>query len=218
MHIDVSSLSPRRGSLVGGTKVTIYGGGFSGDPYDTTNVVFFGDTPCDVDWFNSGTSTTRIVCWTRPYVGAREDSGSSHLTTRVYVGPLSQTYTLSTSRRFRYEWGYTPYIHTVSPRSGPAGHLVVQIRGRFLAWNDQWVNSIRIGSVPCEIYKPNTALPYRDWRHNNIEFALFDGSVGFFNISVDVREYGRSWNHSRALHVAPSGDLYMIEIHPGSYL
>ena len=144
MLIDVNSLSPTRGSLAGGTKVTIDGGGFSGDPYDTTNVVFFCEAPCDVDWFNSGTSMTRIVCWTRPYVEAREDSSSSRLTTRVYVGPQSRTYTSTTSRRFRHEWGVTPYIETVSPHSGPAGYLVVQIRGNFS------LGTIS-GSIPFEL-------------------------------------------------------------------
>ncbi len=43
-------VSPRRGSIAGGTKVTIYGSGFSTDAYDSANLVFFGNVPCEVNW------------------------------------------------------------------------------------------------------------------------------------------------------------------------
>ena len=49
-HVGVTQISPRYGSLEGGTKVLVRGEGFSTDSYSGANLVFIGNYPCIVDW------------------------------------------------------------------------------------------------------------------------------------------------------------------------
>ncbi len=47
-HAVIHSIWPRVGSLTGGTKVTVYGSGFSTDAYNSVNLIYFGNIPCSV--------------------------------------------------------------------------------------------------------------------------------------------------------------------------
>ena len=42
----ITYITPRRGSIAGGTKVTAYGSGFATDAYTSSNFVFLGSVPC----------------------------------------------------------------------------------------------------------------------------------------------------------------------------
>lgn len=46
--IDLHWISPRQGSIAGGTTVLVVGSGFATDQYTGQNFVFFGDVPCIV--------------------------------------------------------------------------------------------------------------------------------------------------------------------------
>ena len=48
--VGVDRISPRVGSLEGGTKVLVRGEGFSTDSYSGANLVFIGEHPCIVNW------------------------------------------------------------------------------------------------------------------------------------------------------------------------
>ena len=48
--VGVDRISPRIGSLEGGTKVIVVGEGFSTDSYSGANLVFLGEHPCVVNW------------------------------------------------------------------------------------------------------------------------------------------------------------------------
>ena len=50
MQTEIYWIWPRRGSVVGGTKVTVSGTGFSTDAYSGSNLIFFGNIPCEVNW------------------------------------------------------------------------------------------------------------------------------------------------------------------------
>jgi hypothetical protein len=55
----VSSVSPTQGGVAGGTLLYIFGTGFSSDQYMGGNVVFIGDTPCDVISYFSNSQQVR---------------------------------------------------------------------------------------------------------------------------------------------------------------
>ena len=42
----ITYITPRRGSIAGGTKVTAHGSGFATDAYTSSNYVFLGPVPC----------------------------------------------------------------------------------------------------------------------------------------------------------------------------
>ena len=48
MHAVIGSIWPRVGSLAGGTKVTVWGSGFSTDAYNSVNLIYIGNIPCNV--------------------------------------------------------------------------------------------------------------------------------------------------------------------------
>lgn len=62
-------ITPRQGSIAGGTRVYLHGSGFSTDQYTTADLVFFGGIQCDVDWFT--VRSWRIECITRPHPTAK---------------------------------------------------------------------------------------------------------------------------------------------------
>ena len=47
--VSIGYVSPRRGSLAGGTRLTVYGNGFLTDAYSFVNLVYIGDLPCTVE-------------------------------------------------------------------------------------------------------------------------------------------------------------------------
>ncbi len=48
LHADLSWITPREGSIAGGTTVQVYGSGFTTDQYTGQNVLYLGDIPCIV--------------------------------------------------------------------------------------------------------------------------------------------------------------------------
>ena len=62
---DITNISPRYGSLEGGTLITISGRGFSREGKQGTTVVYVGNTICkQVEYY---TTDTQIVCRTQPH-------------------------------------------------------------------------------------------------------------------------------------------------------
>jgi len=49
-HTDIYWITPDRGSIAGGTVVKIYGSGFVTDAYSSSNLVYIGNIPCQVNW------------------------------------------------------------------------------------------------------------------------------------------------------------------------
>lgn len=49
-HTGISWVTPTRAGIAGGTTVKIYGSGFATDAYSSSNLVYLGNIPCQVNW------------------------------------------------------------------------------------------------------------------------------------------------------------------------
>ncbi|XP_073714834.1 fibrocystin-L-like [Misgurnus anguillicaudatus] len=169
----VSRITPNVGSVNGGTRLTIEGGGFSkasqfslnaDDPNVGNSVTLVSQTrsiPCDVE--KDSSHSTKIVCYTR---ALPEGDYDIRVTVDGVMIPLSQICT--------YWWWffctrlyYTPTIQSLSPLSGLPG-TVVTIRGRIItdvygSSTDRSSNGLNtrfvrayMGGMSCELLKPNS--------------------------------------------------------------
>lgn len=100
-RVAVHWISPRGGSVAGGTRVYVGGSEFQTDSYTGANLVFIGDIPCDVVAYT--VTRFRLECITRPYPGAVEGQSSPWLPIRVISGGI-QVLPTSSSTTFRYTW------------------------------------------------------------------------------------------------------------------
>ena len=104
---ELHSLDPLEGSIAGGTRVYVHGSGFSTDSYTGSNLVFFGDIPCDVVWYT--VTARRLECITRPYPGAVEGMSSLPLQARVISGGV-QVIPTTGSTKFAWSNYHTPQV------------------------------------------------------------------------------------------------------------
>ena len=106
-------LSPRHGSVAGGTRVYVGGAEFKTDSYNGANLVFIGDIPCDVVWYT--VTRWRLECITRPYPGAVEGQSSPWLQARVISGGV-QVLPNGGRTTFRYYWdnNWTPQVRAAT--------------------------------------------------------------------------------------------------------
>lgn len=109
---DLYWISPRRGTIAGGTRIAIGGSGFSTDAYTGANLVYLGGIPCDVDWYTA--TRNRLECITRPYPGSYQGFNAAPLLeARVISGGL-EVMPMEWDTRYQYFWDdrITPQVST----------------------------------------------------------------------------------------------------------
>uniref|UniRef100_A0A667XGZ1 PKHD1 like 1, tandem duplicate 2 n=1 Tax=Myripristis murdjan TaxID=586833 RepID=A0A667XGZ1_9TELE len=173
----IDSVSPRRGSAYGATRLTISGEGFAQErqfqlnPADDTfgnRVTLVSDTlsiPCDVE--RDSTHGNQIMCYTRPM-----PSGQYVVHVSVDGVPIPDRQICRGDYKPYHcsiyaVWYRTPTIYSMSPVSGPPG-TVVTLRGRIYtdvygsntakSSNGLNVRFLRsyMGGMPCELLKPDS--------------------------------------------------------------
>ncbi|XP_069076732.1 fibrocystin-L-like isoform X2 [Pleurodeles waltl] len=126
-----ASLSPRSGSIMGGTTLFITGNGFG---TNSTRVTIGGEL-CDILSVTPG----EVQCITPAYSVAAEAVAVQVVVNSVVYPPLS----------FSYSQNDTPYITSILPDTGPAG-TTVTVSGSGLGSDSEDV-AVTIGSVACAV-------------------------------------------------------------------
>ena len=133
---NIASLTPTKGSIKGGTKITITGSGFSGKA--GANVVLMNNVHCVV----SSMKYTEIIC-TTPGTGR---AGKSTL--QIYVKGHKATCTGSCT--YTYDANTTPTVKSLTPASITAPANTLTIAGSRFG-TDKNVVSVTVGGLPCKI-------------------------------------------------------------------
>ncbi|OWF48085.1 Fibrocystin-L [Mizuhopecten yessoensis] len=130
----ITAINPRKGSLQGGTQITVSGRGFSSNQFNhfpgtehLGNKVFFVSKhyvfPCDV--IVEKTDTSRIVCITRSGMG--QDNYDVKVT--VDGTDIPNECRSSSDCQFQPSLTSTPTVSAITPSSGPPGSLLT-LKGR----------------------------------------------------------------------------------------
>ncbi|XP_024857831.1 fibrocystin-L isoform X2 [Kryptolebias marmoratus] len=235
----VNWISPHRGSIAGGTTVTISGDGFAqesqfqlnrGDDTFGNRVTLVSDTlsvPCDVE--RDSTHGNQILCYTRimpegQYVVHVAVDGVSIPDSKICNG-YYKPYHCS----LYVVWYRTPTISSLSPLSGLPGSLV-SIRGRIftdvygsntqLSSNGLNVRFLRsyMGGMPCELQKPESDERYNlqldsetsNWGYMSCKMT--GTYVGHHNMSYILDdEFGRSLPDKSLFWVSSLDKLSMFQ-------
>jgi len=128
----VTRISPTSGSIFGGTKVTLYGYGFSSDPDSIT--VTMDNSECDVI---SATDDT-VMCLTPPH-----SAGVAVVAVTDRMSLLSSGNTLL----FEFTANNTPTVSSVSPSVGAPGEMISITGDKFNSSNG--TTSVTVGGTPC---------------------------------------------------------------------
>eukprot|EP00117_Sycon_ciliatum_P037364 scpid335/ scgid27970/ Fibrocystin-L; Polycystic kidney and hepatic disease 1-like protein 1 len=212
-------ITPRRGSLAGGTRVYLHGAGFSLDQYSLPDVVFFGNIQCDVDWFT--VKAHRLECITRPHPTAKRGDILERVPTTIISGRV--TFSTATDRRnyreFQYHWGNTPRTWSAFPPSTIPGS-VLRLRGTLFATTTQ-LQSVMVGHHVCDLYGLSASeLSLHCGTSQSVSWSMVCCRVastitaGSYNITSKISNYGTTFNASDAMTVSRRGDLRMYESFP----
>lgn len=131
-EISVSGIKPSRGSIGGGTLVTISGSGFGVTPNDSS--VTIGSSICDI----LNISMKQISCVTSPH-------GVSNASVNVVVGCEIGTTLIA----FWYDSGMTPLVSSLSTLEGSvSGGDQLMIQGTGFGFQK---GTVKIGPNPCKV-------------------------------------------------------------------
>ncbi|KAK2887447.1 hypothetical protein Q8A67_015675 [Cirrhinus molitorella] len=236
----VSKVTPKYGSINGGTRLTIEGQGFAqasqfnlnaNDPNSGNTVTLVSRTrsvPCDVE--KDSTHSTKIMCYTR---AMPEDSYEVRVT--VDGVPIPENRICNGWQWYNwwcmfYPYYYrTPSIQSILPLSGPPG-TVVTLRGRIYtdvygSNTDKSSNGLDVrflraymGGMPCELLKPNSDEKYglyldsdtSQWGYMSCKMT--GTYVGHHNLSYILdSEFGRSLPDLGVFSVSALNKLSMFQ-------
>uniref|UniRef100_A0A667X934 PKHD1 like 1, tandem duplicate 2 n=1 Tax=Myripristis murdjan TaxID=586833 RepID=A0A667X934_9TELE len=236
----IDSVSPRRGSAYGATRLTISGEGFAQErqfqlnPADDTfgnRVTLVSDTlsiPCDVE--RDSTHGNQIMCYTRPmpsgqYVVHVSVDGVP-IPDRQICRVLSPWFVCFSPQAV---WYRTPTIYSMSPVSGPPG-TVVTLRGRIYtdvygsntakSSNGLNVRFLRsyMGGMPCELLKPDSdelyglTLDSESSQWGYMSCKMTGTYVGHHNLSYILDdEFGRSQPDKNLFRISSLDKLSMFQ-------
>ena len=136
--------APIRGSIDGGSPVTLVGAGFAADDI-TRNVVRFGSTAAVVVAANF----THLTLLTPPVAAAGTVDVTVRVLDDVMTGAIAAETTLPAAFTYDSSLSYTPTLASVTPRQGFAGQALV-IRGAGFG-NVSSDVSVTIGGEACVI-------------------------------------------------------------------
>ena len=114
----MNNLSPTRGSVLGGSELTIGGSGFSISPSRIS--VRIGEVPCEI----TSSSHSEIVCTTGPSLSPDADI---MLNLRVTVN----SHPVSRALHFTYSLAATPILSSLSMRDASGGEIIAITGSRF---------------------------------------------------------------------------------------
>ena len=132
LHSFVASINPDRGSMKGGTDITITGSGFS----EGETEVLIKKTPCDI----VSLTYSRVVCKTR-----NRNKGKFPLSVSVN----GRQSLCQTQCEYTYSPDATPQIDSVSPKVVSNSGTKVTIFGKGFGEGVEKIDRLLFGSEPC---------------------------------------------------------------------
>lgn len=172
LPLEIDSIAPTEGSIMGGTEIVIRGKGFLNDinNKDLTQTVKIGDSPCQV----TATSINSITCITSA-------QGSSNNVLTIVVGTVTQT--LSTSF---YSVSATPSVTSFTPTSSSTiEKATVTITGTGFSANSSilkvHLTSVDLGDYECMITSSTGT---------SITCVMYGGPKGTYNFKIYVSPNG----------------------------
>eukprot|EP01138_Halocafeteria_seosinensis_P003625 gb/GECG01003704.1/.p1 GENE.gb/GECG01003704.1/~~gb/GECG01003704.1/.p1 ORF type:complete len:3814 (+),score=427.70 gb/GECG01003704.1/:1-11442(+) len=212
----IHDISPNRGSIAGGTRVTITGRGFQNngpDGFEATGenfftTVFFGNNICEIEDYY--TNQNQIVCYAPPLAHAQdEDSGNVIVSVQTIGVGFASFADCKTWCRFRHRWHDTPVVnqHTLG---GYAGTLL-SLDGYFRN-HDVDDFSGELGGLKCNFRRGRAV-------HNGVsECMVMNAPVGRYNATIRVhhphRGYGEPYYGKWASQVGLDGQPFHYTLHP----
>ncbi|GFN92109.1 fibrocystin-l [Plakobranchus ocellatus] len=238
----VTLLTPRSGSINGGTRITIFGRNFArnqfnfgkGNEHLGSKVKMVSLTIHDCDIHPDGSHETQIMCYTQPMA-------EGEYTIKVSVDGKDVDENNYCSRNsafciFTVSARQTPTIASVMPRSGLPGTFLV-VRGNIITTkygsnepNDGADIILRVyyGGQKCELRDEEADAMYgikRSWIRGYFKCKTEGTYIGINDVSFIVSNaYGRSLPASTIKHVHSNGigifqsftEIHNISQHSGS--
>ena len=130
----VSSLTPKKGSMMGETRVTIAGGGFSTVPGAT--LVYMGSRLCTVE----SVTYTQVICKTT----AKAAGGTEEVRVNVYTSKA----VCKGQCEYSYEDSMTPKVDEVTPKSISLPENTVTLTGSGFGSDISKIN-VKVGTETC---------------------------------------------------------------------
>ena len=176
---DITNISPRYGSLEGGTLITISGRGFSREGKQGTTVVYVGNTICkQVEYY---TTDTQIVCRTQPH-----PSGWANIEVQLIFVDNAHYANCRTGCTFRFDYDQTPILREVTRSLVPGGELMME---GYLRGNTYGQHEVRFGQTLCVMNgESDDVLAEKPWHSSRSTCTLADDIVaGRYNVTVSVQ-------------------------------
>ena len=156
--LTLHDVSPREGSIGGGTEITLSGKGFYSDQYDMMvkiQINMCGNI-CTIQSYNENT----ITCITPRASVTSNDSICDLILTQMYRGEkaiATSTNNKLESLQFKYKTGITPVVTGVSPnKGGTGGGTMVTITGNFSDFSYETV-AVSIDDSICDVTYPTAS-------------------------------------------------------------
>jgi len=180
----VDEVFPQRGSLEGGTRLTIRGTGFSRGGVQGSTTVFVGPNVCDtIEYY---TTDTQIVCVTRAH------PSSQTVDIRVSLVAIEKSDFAACPSyvcRFTYSGSYTPSLSWMY--LGTTAGAEVSFGGNFRSIGDPNAFTMRIGDAVCQMDDENNNPNLLESIDGNVPAPVCvapETTAGRYQVSLDIRD------------------------------
>ncbi|XP_071946075.1 fibrocystin-L-like [Antedon mediterranea] len=235
LAVRVYDITPRRGSLEGGTEITINGIGFSEDPFNfgegnehKGNLVYLNSSTsivqCDVIAYK--TTTKKIICETRAAI-------PGYYTIYVLVDGVEGHQCNYGSCTFQYRDDKTPKISKVYPRAGTPdspvrvdGFIVSDVVTDVQTQSEEYEESntnielkrVFMDASICDLINQTSGTVYGIDKASNGWGSFYckpnSTVVDSKKVSFLVTsEYGHSYTYTDALTVSYTRDIYLFQLY-----
>ncbi|KAI6655737.1 Fibrocystin-L-like [Oopsacas minuta] len=211
------SIWPRRGSLLGGARVVLYGNNFADDLFFETNEIEFGGSRCQLiefacskyvaqcvtgpygDYRYNHTGEPSATCGELPFSHYDELNVFNVYNPETKITTNGRTYTTTSGHKtFDYLDNYTPKLNHFFPSSASNGDVIEIWLNDINNWDPSVMQRILIGNQVCELINPETNSNYGYARCSGrwclkIKCRVNNLDSGLYNVEVTTSDFGIAW-------------------------